>query len=51
MLWSPSICGLGPFFYCPYSPECVEEEFSEVRILGILGSPPTNNTLATSKQH
>ena len=23
---------------CPYSPECVEEEFSEVRLLGILGS-------------
>jgi hypothetical protein len=23
-----------------YSPKCVEEEFSEVRLLGILGSSP-----------
>jgi len=30
---------LGPPF-CPYSPECVEEEFSEVELLiyGVLGS-------------
>src|SRR5215208_4010090 len=28
------LCGV-----CPYSPDCLEEEFCELRILGILGSP------------
>jgi hypothetical protein len=27
-----------PSFFCPYSPECVEEKFCEVRIHGVLGS-------------
>src|SRR5215217_8517004 len=34
----PSITSIpGPFF-CPYSPECVEEKFCELRLYGVLGS-------------
>jgi hypothetical protein len=29
---------LPPVSYWAYSPECVEEEFCELRLLGILGS-------------
>jgi hypothetical protein len=29
--------GPGPYF-CLYSPECVEGEFSELRLAGVLGS-------------
>jgi hypothetical protein len=32
-----ALSSLGPFSY-PYSPECVEEKFCELRLLGILGS-------------
>jgi hypothetical protein len=33
-----------------YSPNCLEGEFSEVRLNGILGSsPPARNTLVTSR--
>src|SRR5215204_3313289 len=35
---------------CPYSPKCVEEEFCELRLLGILGSSlPASNAQATPK--
>src|SRR5215210_6944522 len=37
-------------FFLPYSPECVEGVFSEVRLLGILRSSlPASNAQATAK--